>query len=160
MRCQKWRCKNKFVYLVHLVHTGFAQNIFTWEHVHCTSVWGPTLPGIDFNMTLLLFVWLWDAKNDDAKVNLSILFTQALHKISLRESVCTVRVCEVLLSLASTLIDLGVLANNAARALLLSSLVKSDNNMASAEDGITASAVLPVTDCQVGYRVTKFWVNN
>ena len=81
--------------------------------------------------------------------------TQALHKISLRESVCTVRVCEVLLSLASTLIDLGVLANNAARALLLSSLVKSDNNMASAEDGITASAVLPVTDCQVGYRVTK-----
>ena len=78
-----------------------------------------------------------------------------MHKISLRESVCTVRVCEVLLSLASTLIDLGVLANNAARALLLSSLVKSDNNMASAEDGITASAVLPVTDCQVGYRVTK-----
>ena len=63
--------------------------------------------------------------------------------------------CEVLLSLASTLIDLGVLANNAARALLLSSLVKSDNNMASAEDGITASAVLPVTDCQVGYRDTK-----
>ena len=99
--------------------------------------------------------WLWDAKNDDAKVNLSILSTQALHKISLRESVCTVRVCEVLLSLASTLIDLGVLANNAARALLLSSLVKSDNNMASAEDGITASAVLPVTDCQVGYRVTN-----
>ena len=63
--------------------------------------------------------------------------------------------CEVLLSLASTLIDLGVLANNAARALLLSSLVKSDNNMASAEDGITASAVLPVTDCQVGYIVIK-----
>ena len=64
--------------------------------------------------------WLWDAKIDDAKVNLSILSTQALHKISLRESVCTVRVCEALLSLASTLIDLGVLANNAARGLSMS----------------------------------------
>ena len=63
----------------------------------------------------------------------SCLSTQALHKISLRENVCTVRVCEVLLSLASTLIDLGVLANNA-KALLLSSLVKSDNNKA--EDGM------------------------
>ena len=86
-------------------------------------------------MTLLLFVWLWDAKNDDVKVNLSILSTQALHKISLRESVCTVRVCEVLLSLASTLIDLGVLANNA-KALLLSSLVNSDNNKQAEPDGM------------------------
>merc|ERR1719225_421639 len=42
-----------------------------------------------------------------------LVLLKALHKISLRENVCTVRVCEVLLSLASTLIDLGVLANNA-----------------------------------------------
>ena len=74
--------------------------------------------------------------------------TQALHKISLRENVCTVRVCEVLLSLASTLIDLGVLANNT-KALLLSSLVKSDNNKA--EDGMATAAVVvlptpPVND--------------
>ena len=66
-----------------------------------------------------------------------MLSTQALHKISLRENVCTVRVCEVLLSLASTLIDLGVLANNT-KALLLSSLVKSDNNKA--EDGMAVGA--------------------
>ena len=43
--------------------------------------------------------------------------------------------CEVLLSLASTLIDLGVLANNA-KALLLSSLVKSDNNKQAEPDGM------------------------
>ena len=36
---------------------------------------------------------------------------QALHKISLRESICTLRTCDVLLSLVTTLIDLGVLAN-------------------------------------------------
>lgn len=59
--------------------------------------------------------------------SLFLLLSQALHKISLRENVCTVRVCEVLLSLTSTLIDLGVLANNT-KALLLSSLVKPDNN--------------------------------
>ena len=43
--------------------------------------------------------------------------------------------CEVLLSLASTLIDLGVLANNA-KSLLLSSLVKSDNNKQAEPDGM------------------------
>ena len=65
------------------------------------------------------------------------VFFQALHKISLREQVCTVRVCEVVLSLASTLIDLGVLANNS-KALLLSSLVKADNS--GSEDDISPPA--------------------
>ena len=36
---------------------------------------------------------------------------QALHKTSLREAACTMRVCDVLLSLVATLIDLGLLAN-------------------------------------------------
>ena len=62
---------------------------------------------------------------------------QALHKITLRENVCTARVCEVVLSLTSTLIDLGVLANNTKA--LLSSLVKSDDN-ATAEASTAASA--------------------
>ena len=53
-------------------------------------------------------------------------FFQALHRISLRETVCTVRVCEVLLTLTSTLIDLGVLANSTKA--LLSSLVKEDSD--------------------------------
>ena len=39
------------------------------------------------------------------------MFFQALHKTSLRESACTMRVCDVLLSLVTTLIDLGLLAN-------------------------------------------------
>ena len=47
---------------------------------------------------------------------------QALHKISLRENVCTQRVCELLLNLASTLIDLGVLANNQSRMPLAKSM--------------------------------------
>lgn len=34
-----------------------------------------------------------------------------MHKISLRENVCTVRVCDALLSLLSLLIDFGILAN-------------------------------------------------
>lgn len=34
---------------------------------------------------------------------------QALHKVSLRDSVCTLRVCDVLLQLLSTLIDIGLL---------------------------------------------------
>ena len=56
---------------------------------------------------------------------------QALHRISLRDNVCTTRVCEVLLTLTSTLIDLGVLANSTKA--LLTSLVKDDP---------TASAVI------------------
>ena len=36
---------------------------------------------------------------------------QALHKISLRDSVCTARVSSSLLSLISLLVDLGVLAD-------------------------------------------------
>ena len=49
------------------------------------------------------------------------------------------RVCEVVLSLTSTLIDLGVLANNTKA--LLSSLVKSgDDNKASASETAAASA--------------------
>ena len=67
------------------------------------------------------------------------LLIQALHKITLRENICTVRVCEVVLSLTSTLIDLGVLANNTKA--LLSSLVKSgDDNKASASETAAASA--------------------
>jgi len=38
------------------------------------------------------------------------LFFQALHKIALRENICTLRVCDVILQLMSTLIDLGLLA--------------------------------------------------
>ena len=36
---------------------------------------------------------------------------KALHKISLRDSVCTLRVCEALLSLLACLIDFGLLTN-------------------------------------------------
>ena len=39
---------------------------------------------------------------------------QALHKITLRESICTIRVCDVILQLVSTLIDLGLLAKKTA----------------------------------------------
>ena len=63
---------------------------------------------------------------------------QALHKITLRENVCTARVCEVVLSLTSTLIDLGVLANNTKA--LLSSLVKSDDNATASASAASASA--------------------
>ena len=67
------------------------------------------------------------------------LLIQALHKITLRENICTVRVCEVVLSLTSTLIDLGVLANNTKA--LLSSLVKSgDDNKASASETTAAAS--------------------
>ncbi len=38
-------------------------------------------------------------------------FPQALHKISLRETVCTRRVCDAILSILFTLIDFGVLAD-------------------------------------------------
>jgi hypothetical protein len=41
---------------------------------------------------------------------------QALHKIAVREQMCTLRVCEVLLQLMSTLIDLGLLAKKANQA--------------------------------------------
>ena len=44
-------------------------------------------------------------------VHCNNLLLQALHKTSLRESACTMRVCDVLLSLVTTLIDLGLLAN-------------------------------------------------
>ena len=38
-----------------------------------------------------------------------------MHKISLREVVCTKRVCDAVLSLLSTLIDFGLLANRNSR---------------------------------------------
>ena len=44
-------------------------------------------------------------------VSLSPFISQALHKISLRDSVCTARVSSSLLSLISLLVDLGVLAD-------------------------------------------------
>ena len=49
-----------------------------------------------------------------------VFIFQALHKISLRESVCTTRVCEVTLSLLSILIDFGVLVDT-------TTLIKSDS---------------------------------
>ena len=42
---------------------------------------------------------------------LVFFFPQALHKISLRETVCTRRVCDAILSILFTLIDFGVLAD-------------------------------------------------
>ena len=44
-------------------------------------------------------------------MSLSPFISQALHKISLRDSVCTARVSSSLLSLISLLVDLGVLAD-------------------------------------------------
>uniref|UniRef100_A0A0K2T575 Uncharacterized protein n=1 Tax=Lepeophtheirus salmonis TaxID=72036 RepID=A0A0K2T575_LEPSM len=40
-----------------------------------------------------------------------VILLKALHKISLREYICTSRVCEALLSLLSSLIDVGLLTN-------------------------------------------------
>ena len=49
---------------------------------------------------------------NEAKQRLFLsLLSQALHKISLRDSVCTARVSSSLLSLISLLVDLGVLAD-------------------------------------------------
>ena len=36
-----------------------------------------------------------------------------MHKISLRDAICSRRVCDALLSLLATLVDFGLLANNA-----------------------------------------------
>lgn len=53
-----------------------------------------------------------------------LLFLQALHKISLRDSVCTARVSSSLLSLISLLVDLGVLADASRRRRLSQAAAK------------------------------------
>jgi hypothetical protein len=47
-------------------------------------------------------------------LTISVPWFQALHKIALRENVSTIRVCDVILQLMSTLIDLGLLAKKTA----------------------------------------------
>ena len=93
---------------------------------------------IDYNV--LLKVWFLALRSVCFQWSFhTSLLIQALHKITLRENICTVRVCEVVLSLTSTLIDLGVLANNTKA--LLSSLVKSgDDNKASASETAAAAS--------------------
>ena len=93
---------------------------------------------IDYNV--LLKVWFLALRSVCFQRSFhTSLLIQALHKITLRENICTVRVCEVVLSLTSTLIDLGVLANNTKA--LLSSLVKSgDDNKASASEAAASAA--------------------
>ncbi len=46
------------------------------------------------------------------------MYFQALHKISLREVVCTKRVCDAVLSLLFTLVDFGVLADKNKRRMM------------------------------------------
>ena len=84
---------------------------------------------IDYNVLLKVnSMGFWTLTRS---IRFHTLLIQALHKITLRENICTVRVCEAVLSLTSTLIDLGVLANNTKA--LLSSLVKSGDDNKAAE---------------------------
>ena len=76
-----------------------ANNCYFWNVTACVSDKVET-PGSTFYI------------NKDGNINLAILL-QGLHNVSLQDSVCTARVCEVLLYILTTLLDLGLLKSEA-----------------------------------------------